>query len=96
MGEVSNRILMHSSTVLCNVLQAIGEIKACGCRRQRFVVLLIELYGFFDDLTQFFKDLFLIVTVTSTENQSRCTSDIALVFVRPFNDLCLAERTARI
>jgi hypothetical protein len=81
---------------------------AGGRGRKGFVIFAIKVNRLFYDLTQLIKDLFFIVAVTSAEQQPGRTPDIALIFFRPLDNLCVfcavfhfpnsfsARRTARI
>src|SRR5204863_6094897 len=90
------------------VLQAVGEVAArCG-RWQGLAVLGVELDGFLDNPAKLVEDLPLVITVAAAQEQARRTADVALILVRPFDDLhvlgtvlhvfesSIARRTARI
>lgn len=85
------RPLITAHSLSRDILQLVDEITTRRRRRQRLSVLTIEFNRLFDDLTQLFKHLPLVVAVTTTVDQARRTADITLILVRPLNDLEVAS-----
>jgi hypothetical protein len=47
----------------------------------------MQLYRFLDDPAQLIEDLSFIIAVATAENQPGRTAHVALIFLRPFDDL---------
>lgn len=80
-----------SSTQGTRIDNRVCPIVPGRCRRQGAAFCFIQLDRFFDDLAEFSKDLFFIVPVASTVKKARATSDEALIFLGPFNDLYVSS-----
>src|SRR3972149_4103213 len=76
-----------SNGLLCDVLHPVGEVTTRSRWRKWFAIFLIQRNGFFDDVAELVKYRLFIRSVAASIDETRRTSDLALVFLRPFNNL---------
>ncbi len=75
----------------CHVLHLVGKVST-GCRRwKRFAIFMVESDSFFNDLAKVIKHRLFVETMATAIDKAGRTADIALVFLRPLNDLCVAR-----
>lgn len=77
--------------LLRDVLHLIGKVPA-RCRWwKRFAVFVVESDGFFDDQAQFIKHRLFDGPMAPARDEAGGTANVALVFLRPLNDLCVTR-----
>jgi hypothetical protein len=76
---------------LCHVLHLVREVAARRWRRERLSILAVERNGFLYDLTKLLKDSLFVRTVAPAIYQTRRVADIALIFLRPLDNLCISR-----
>ena len=107
-AELAHELIgVGSNGLLCDVLHPVGEVTTRSRWRKWFAIFLIQRNGFFDDVAELVEYRLFIRSVATSIDEPRRTSDVALVFLGPFNNLrvsrtvfhvfdsSIARRTAR-
>lgn len=76
--------------ILSASLRRAGNELACGWRRETLAISVVEGDGLVDEINQLAEYGALVSAVTAAEDQTRRRADVALVLLRPFDDLCVA------